>query len=98
MCIGVAVVPFSEVTVEGGDDGVGSVIHLIFTLPLSNTGSAGIGDDGRTRLLKVTQDTVTLSGVAYLLRPGVVEELRLHRHTLVMCLSYDGDSTGKIFI
>src|SRR5690554_5486652 len=98
MGIGVAIISFGKVAVEGGDDGVGSIVRDIVTFPLPNTGATSIGNDRSTGLVEFLQDTIPLSGVTNLFRSGVDEELCLHRHPPLPGMLHDGDGTCKILI
>ncbi len=66
MCVGVAVVSFGKIPVEGGDNGVGTFTGFLIALPLSDTGAACVGNDGGSGIFKYLQDAVALGREAYL--------------------------------
>ncbi len=98
MGIGVSIVALGKVTVEGGNDGVGTLRSLLISFPLTDAGPTGIGYDGGTGIFKNLQDAVAFCCIPYLFGAWVNEKLCLHGHMFVACLLHDGNSTGKIFI
>jgi len=67
---GVGVVAASEVAVVRRDDGIGLTFLDVLTVPLSNTGSASVGQDDTTELLEGGELTITLDSSTYLFGAG----------------------------
>lgn len=94
----VGIVTSGEVTVVRRDDGVGLTLLDILTIPLTNAGSASVGKDDTSELLKSLELTVTLNGGANLLgtRSNSVDGLGLD--TVVQGIASDGGRAGHILI
>lgn len=95
---GVGVVTASEVTVVGGDDGVGLALLDILTVPLSNARTASVGKDDTTVLLEGLQLTVTLDSSANLLRTRGNGEERLGLQAVIEGIPGDRGGTGHVLI
>ena len=95
---GVGVVAASEVTVVGGDDGVGLALLHILAVPLSDARAAGVGQDDTAELLESLQLAITLNGSTDLLRARGDSEHRLGLDAVVQSVPGDGRSTGHILV
>ena len=68
MRVGIGIVPAGKVPVEGGDDGILVPLLHIVPLPLSDAGTARIGQDEPADIRENFEVPVTLDGRAHLLR------------------------------
>lgn len=94
----VGVVTASEVTVVGGDDGVGLALLHVLTVPLSNARTAGVGEDNTTELLESLKLAITLNGGTDLLGTGGNGEQSLGLDTVVKGVTSDGGGTGHVLV
>ena len=94
----VGVVTASEVTVVGGDDGVGITLLHVLTVPLTNARATGVSQDDTAVLLEGSELTVTLNGSANLLGTGGDGEQRLGLDAVVESVTGNGGGTGHILV
>ena len=95
---GVGVVTAREVTVVGRDDGVGLTLLHVLTVPLTDAGTAGVGEDDTAELLQGLQLTITLDGGADLLGTGGNGEQSARLDTVVQSITGNGGGTGHILV
>ena len=87
-----------EVAVVRSDDRVGNALLDVTAIPLANAGSAGVGKNGTTELLKGAELAITGSGGTDLLRAGGDEEGRLGLDAVVEGITGDGGATRHILV
>lgn len=109
--IRVAVVAATEVSVVRSQDSVaGALGHAVLSLPLTNTGTTGVGEDDTTSLLEGLKSTITLECGSNLLaagsdvevgsrletsRLGVLEQTLDSSHVLVRAVGAATNETGR---
>lgn len=76
---GVCIVTTSEVSVVGRNDGVWFALLDVLSVPLTDAGTASIGQDHSSKVFKRLELTVTLDGGTDLLRSRSNTELRYIR-------------------
>lgn len=95
---GVTVVSASEVSVEGRDDGVGSTLLDVLSVPLTDARTASVGHDNTAELLKGLELTIAGNGSANLLGTGGDGEDGLSLDTVVDGVTSDGGSSGHVLV
>ncbi len=98
MRVGVAIRTLGEVAVEGVNDGVLLALIGALTCPLSNTGTAGIGEYFAADGFKLAEQAVAFRRVAHLLRTRGYGIFRVDGQLLRSCLLGHRSGTGQIFI
>ena len=78
--------------------GVGLSLSNIGPVPLSDTGSTGVGEDGSTDVLESLNDTVSLDGSSDLLGSGGDGEERLGLESVREGLGGDGSRSGHVLV
>ena len=96
--LGVAVVAFGEVAVKAGDDRVGAVGVVGVAGPLSDAGSAGVGQHDPTDVFELLKLSVALYGKADLLRAGSDGKLTLHLQPLLFRLAGQTSGAVQVFV
>ncbi len=94
----VGIVTSSEVTVVGREDGVCGSLWNILAVPLSDTWTAGVGENHTTELLEGLELAITLNGGANLLGTRGNGEKGLGLHAVVNGVTGDGGTTGHILV
>lgn len=94
----VTVVTASEVTVVGGDDGVGSALGDVLAVPLTNARTTGVGEDNTAELLESLKLAITLDGGTDLLGTGGDGEQRLRLDTVVQGVAGNGSGAGHVLV
>jgi hypothetical protein len=92
------VVSSGEVTVVGGDDGVGGALLDIATVPLSNARTAGVGKNHATEFLEGLELTIALNGGANLLGTGSDGEEGLGLDAVVESVLGNGSGTAHVLV
>lgn len=95
---GVGIVTASEVTVVGGDNGVGLALLYIMTVPLTNARTTSICKDHTSELFEGLQLAIALSGGTDLLRARGDGEERLGLDAVVKSILSDGRSTRHVLV
>ena len=98
MCVRIAVRPFGEITVKGGDDGVFARIVVGMPFPLPDTRTAGVSHNCCTDLLEIAENTITFSRIADLLGTGVDNQRGFHRNLVFGSLAGDRGGTAQILV
>ena len=96
MCVRIAVRPFGEITVKGGDDGVFARIIVGMPFPLPDTRATGVGHNRRADPLEISEDTV--SRITDLLGTGVDNQRSFYRYLVFGCLAGDRSSTAQVLV
>jgi len=95
---GVGVVTASEVTVVGRDDGVGLTLLHILAVPLTNAGTAGVGENDTAKLLHGLKLAITGNGGANLFGTGSDGEHRLGLDAVLESVTGDRSGTGHVLV
>jgi hypothetical protein len=95
---GVAVVSASKVTVVGRDNRVGLTLLDVLSVPLTNAGTASVGKNDATELLKSLELTIALNGSTDLLRTRSDSENRLSLDAVVEGIAGNGSSTSHVLV
>lgn len=94
----VSVVATSEVTVVGGEDGVGLALLDIGAVPLANARAAGVGKNDAAELLESLKLTITGNSGTNLLGSGGDGEDSLGLDTVIKGVASNGGSTGHVLV
>mmetsp|Transcript_32519 Transcript_32519/g.81519 ORF Transcript_32519/g.81519 Transcript_32519/m.81519 type:complete len:453 (-) Transcript_32519:772-2130(-) len=98
VCLFVAIVTAGKVAVVRGDNAVRFTILDIFALPLTDAGTARVGEHLSTAGLESLQNTITLDGGTNLLRTGGHSETALHLDTLGGGLGHQVGRAAQILV
>jgi hypothetical protein len=94
----VGVVTTSEVSVVRGDDRVLVTLLDVLPVPLSDTGSTGVGEDDSADVFEGLDESVTGNGGPDLLGTGGDGELGLGAQTVGLGLGSDGSRSGHVLV
>jgi len=95
---GVGIVTTGKVSVVGSDDRVLLSLLDVLPVPLSDTGSTGVGENDSTNVLKGLHESVTGDGSPDLLGTGGDSELGLGLQTVSLGLLGDGGRSGHVLV
>src|SRR5580698_6613677 len=98
MGAGQTVVAFCKVAIEGRDDRILAVGVVDMTGPLTDTGTACIGEDDAADLVEGLQKSILFDGKADLLGTGGNGEFRLYFEFLIDRLPGEGCRAADIFV
>lgn len=95
---GVSIVTLGKVTVVRSDNRVSLSLGDVLTIPLSNTGSTGVGEDGSSNLVEDLHLSVTLDSGTNLLGTGGDVERNLGLDTSIKGLLTETGATLHVFV
>ena len=94
----ITVIALGKVAVEGRDDGVLAVRVIDVTRPLSDAGTAGIGEDHAANFFELGDEAIALDGVANLLTTGCDGEFGVRLQSLGDRIFDDRSRTADVFV
>src|SRR5439155_9284158 len=94
----ITVVAPAEISIERRDDRIGFTRRNIFTLPLTDAGSASIRQNDAADLFQSLQLSVAFNCLVNLFGTGCDHESRLDLETLLSTLFGNAGRSGHIFI
>lgn len=94
----VGVVSASEISVVRSDDGILLSLLDVSSVPLTDTGSTGVGEDDTSDVFERLDETVSVNGGSDLFGSGGDGELGLADQTVGLGLLGDGGGSGHVFV
>src|SRR5690606_15228739 len=98
MCVRVAVVSFSKVSVKGSNDAIFSIRVIGMSCPLANAWSTSVGQDYTAHFIKHIQQAVAFGSISYLLRTWCDSKFCFCCKFLIYSLLCHRSCSGDIFI
>ena len=94
----ISVITSSKVTVIGSHNCVLVSFLHVFPVPLSDAWTAGVGQNGASKLTKSFGNSITLNGGADLLRSGSDVEWNLGLNSVLQGIFNNAGATSHIFV